>query len=362
MVSTWGQNSATCGDNAYWKLDSDGVFTISGTGAMQDYTFSNGVVNSPWWNVKDNIKNVVVDEGIITIGNNAFRSCSTLKSVSLAASITTIGDEAFSFSNLEYIDLSRCVGLTTIGKFTFLSCSTLKWASLAASITTIGIGAFWNSGLESIDLSGCTGLTTIDNLAFNACSALKSASLPPSITKISNQAFSFSALEYIDLSGCTGLVTIGSCAFYDCSALKWASLAASITTIGIGAFQDCSLLATITSLATVPPTLGTDVFANVDKSIPVIVPVGTIDAHKAADGWKEFTNISDGATGIVGTQGDNGFVVDGNKIVLSEVQQVTVYSLAGALIYQGYTDSITIDEAGMYIVKIASGAVKIVIR
>ena len=121
VVSTWGQNSATCGDNAYWTLDSDGVLTISGTGAMQDYTFSNGVVNSPWWNVKDNIKNVVVDEGIITIGNYAFSNCSALKSAALPASITTIGDEAFSFSNLEYIDLSRCVGLTTIGKFTFLS-------------------------------------------------------------------------------------------------------------------------------------------------------------------------------------------------------------------------------------------------
>ena len=268
VASTWGQSSGTCGDNAYWTLDSDGVLTIGGTGAMWDYTFNNVVVNSPWWNVKDNIKNVVVGEGITTIGN----------------------------------------------------------------------------------------------LAFYFCSALKAATLPASITTIGNYAFQKSALESIDLSGCTGLTTIGNSTFRGCSVLKSLSLSASITTIENSAFQDCNSLATITSLATVPPTLGTDVFANVDKSIPVIVPVGTVDAHKAADGWKEFTNISDGATGIVGTLGDNGFVVDGNNIVLKEVQQVTVYNLAGALIYHGYTDSITIDEAGMYIVKIASGAMKIVIR
>ena len=191
-----------------------------------------------------------------------------------------------------------------------------------------------------VDLSQCTILTTIGSYAFYNCNNLKA----------------------IDLSQCVALETIGDRAFNTCSKLKTLSLPASLTTVGDKAFENCRSLTAITSLATVPPTLGTDVFANVDKSIPVIVPVGTVDAHKAADGWKEFTNISDGATGIENIQGDNCFVVDGNNIVLKEVQQVTVYNLAGALIYHGYTDSITIDEAGMYIVKIASGAMKIVIR
>ena len=103
-------------------------------------------------------------------------------------------------------------------------------------------------------------------------------------------------------------------------------------------------------------------FNGVDKTIPVMVPVGTVDDHKAADGWKEFTNIQDGSTGIGGVMGEGAITVDGNNIVLSEAQQVAVYSAMGALIYQGYTDSITIDEAGLYIVKTASATAKVVIK
>ena len=54
--------------------------------------------------------------------------------------------------------------------------------------------------------------------------------------------------------------------------------------------------------------------------------------------------------------------VDGNSIVLSEAQQVEVYSTMGTLIYNGFTDRITINVAGIYIVRIASGVVKIIIK
>ena len=155
VVSAWGQTSGTCGDNATWELSSEGMLTISGTGAMQNYTYNDGTINSPWWNVRDNIKNVVVGEGITTIGNLAFYFCSALKAATLPASITTIGNYAFQKSALESIDLSGCTGLTTIGNSTFDYCSALKSAALPASITTIGELAFCD----------CITLTTIYSLA-----------------------------------------------------------------------------------------------------------------------------------------------------------------------------------------------------
>ena len=65
------------------------------------------------------------------------------------------------------------------------------------------------------------------------------------------------------------------------------------------------------------------------------------------------------ATGIYDIADTEAITVDGNSITLTEAQQVSVYDAMGAMVYQGYTDSFTIETSGIYIVKTVGGAVKI---
>ena len=84
-------NSGKCGDNVTWTLKTDGTLTISGTGAMTDYTTFNG---SPLYAYREDVTKLIVEEGVTSIGSYAFYKC-YCNSVELPASLTKIGTSAF---------------------------------------------------------------------------------------------------------------------------------------------------------------------------------------------------------------------------------------------------------------------------
>ena len=121
--------SGTCGaegnngDNLTWILDDEGVLTISGTGAMASWNWK----GSPWYANKDKIESVVIEDGVTSIGANAFDGCSGLTSITIPSSVTSIGE------------------------YTFYGCSGLTSITIPNSVTSIGTSAF----------SGCSGLTRV---------------------------------------------------------------------------------------------------------------------------------------------------------------------------------------------------------
>ena len=84
VVTRWNE------DSLIWTLAADGTMTISGTGTMKNY--SN---DSPATQKKDNIKKVVIEDGVTSIGDNAFYDCTGLTSIEIPDSVTSIGDCAF---------------------------------------------------------------------------------------------------------------------------------------------------------------------------------------------------------------------------------------------------------------------------
>ena len=160
------------GKNVSWLLNlSSGVLTISGTGAMANYS---SLSNIPWYSNRNVITSVVIGEGVTTIGNGAFYQCNNLASVSIPASVTSIGEEAF----------AEC------GPSTGMAVAIAEGSALEA----IGAKAFVFSNLESITLPG--SLTSIGRNAFNYCSRLASvyvmAKTPPTL---GNYAFDNNASE-----------------------------------------------------------------------------------------------------------------------------------------------------------------------
>ena len=83
--------SGTCGADLTWTLDEAGLLTVSGTGAMTDYAAK----KAPWYAKRSTIGQIVVEEGVTAIGNNAFYDCAKMTQVSIPLSVTTIGDQAF---------------------------------------------------------------------------------------------------------------------------------------------------------------------------------------------------------------------------------------------------------------------------
>ena len=98
----------TCGEDLVWGLDKEGILTISGTGAMYDFKSAGGLephsvipMNetslevAPWSAYSSQIKQVVVKDGVTSIGDNAFADCEQLTEVKIPKTVTEIGDDVF---------------------------------------------------------------------------------------------------------------------------------------------------------------------------------------------------------------------------------------------------------------------------
>ena len=83
--------SGTCGDSAKWKF-ADGVLTIYGTG---DMNYGTSLADLPWYDLREEITSVVVDEGVTSIGASAFYGIDSIKTVSLPEGLLSIGNCAF---------------------------------------------------------------------------------------------------------------------------------------------------------------------------------------------------------------------------------------------------------------------------
>ena len=182
--------------------------------------------------------------------------------------------------------------------------------------------------------------------------------VPASVTSIAKYAFAGSnALTEVTLP--EGLTDIAEYAFAWCRNLTKISLPESLDNIGKLAFVECSALTELTVLATTPPTLGTDVFLNVSRDIPVYVPATSLDTYKAANVWKEFTNLQTITTAIhTPSMPESIRVYDG---MLHNPQQLhlTLYDMQGRQVYSGTAATVS-QPAGVYVVRYAGASGKVV--
>ncbi len=206
--------SGQCGDNLTWNFDeATKTLTISGTGDMYDYLTpeAENPNAAPWKDL--DITTLVVEDGVTSIGWDAFKNIPSLTSVTLPNSIKTM-DSAFPFTGLTSVTIPE--GVTSINN-AFWGCSSLTSVNIPDTVTSMQVAFVECSGLTSIDIPDC--VTNI-NGAFQGCTSLTSVTVPSSVT----------AMLYA-FAGCTSLTTV--------------NIPVSLTTIGEYSFADCTNLTTV---------------------------------------------------------------------------------------------------------------------
>ena len=181
-TGAWAQTQWESGDCTVTL--NNGTLTVSGKGAMADYTQSD---KRPWDGNRNDITSVVVESGVTSVGKNTFESFSNLTSVTLPEDFTAIGPYAFcNCSSLQSITIPSTV--TSIGEGAFDGCSAMTSVTLPEGLTAIGAGTFGScSSLTSITIPST--VTSIGDMAFKSCSSLTSITIPSTVTSIGNYAF-----------------------------------------------------------------------------------------------------------------------------------------------------------------------------
>ncbi len=296
--------SGTCGNNLTWTLDNEGTLTISGTGEMTNYSSSSSN-RSPWYN-NTSIKNIIIQNGVTSIGDSAFEGCSSLTEITIPEGVTSIGDYAFyNCSSLTEITIPE--GVTSIGEVAFCGCSSLTEITIPEGVTSIGGDAFFAcSSLTEITLP--EGVTSIGSYAFSDCSSLKKVNItdleawckisfsnstsnplcngaelylngekvtkltiPDTVTEIKDYAFcGCSSLTEITLP--EGVTSIGISAFSGCSSLTEITIPEGVTSIGNSAFEFCSSLTEITIPEGVTTSIGEYMFSGCISLTEITIP------------------------------------------------------------------------------------------
>ena len=199
--------NGSCGENISYTIDSEGTLFISGSGKMQDYN-----KHSPFTTNSNIIRNVVIENGITSIGEYAFYQCGGINSVTIPDSVIDIGKDAFSgCSGLQSITLPPHI--THITEYSFKECRRLTSLTIPDSVTTIDSCAFDDcSGLTTLTIGN--HVTSIAIGAFSFCENLTSVTIPDSVTSLGADVF-FGCRKLKSITIPDSLISIGEDAFYD---------------------------------------------------------------------------------------------------------------------------------------------------
>lgn len=228
--------------------------------------------------------NIILPQNLTKIGISCFDGA-LIKQIAIPDTVTEIGDGAFNYCE-QLASIALPSGLQKISSRMLAECRSLTSITIPASVTEIGSQAFASSGLTSITIPST--VTTLGSMAFNGCESLAHMDIQANVTEIPDDFATESGRTSVTLPDT--VETIGRSAFISARAsLTEITIPASVTSIGDYAFAQNASMATVTCLATTPPTLGRDVFALSTGSV-IKVPAASVAAYKAADGWKDYAS------------------------------------------------------------------------
>ncbi len=237
------------------------------------------------------VTDLVIPEGVTSIGGSAFRGCTGLTSVTIPDSVTSIGGYAFyECTSLTSVTISDSV--TSIGTYAFYGCTGLT----AVHITDLGAwcgisfgssaanplywaGNLYLNGRLVTNLEIPDSVTGIGSYAFYGCTGLTSVTIGSGI--IGEYAFLVcTGLTQVTIGN--GVESIGDYAFKGCTGLTSITIPDSVTSIGLYAFCDCTSLTSVT-IGKGAKSIDNKAFRNCDSLTSIVVDSGNSAYHSAGN-------------------------------------------------------------------------------
>lgn len=332
-----------CGDGLTYDI-TEGVLTISGTGAMYD---------EPLFMSNDEITSVVIEEGVTSIGRDTFYHCDNITEVSIASTVSSVGDEAFSY----------CTGLTSI--------------TIPETVKTLGDRVFVeSSSLEEIIVDANNpSYASADGVLFDkamqqliyypGAKKAEEYEIPGTVTSINDYAFS-NCRNITSVVVPEGVTYFGFYSFYNCEYLETINFPSTLETIGNSAFYGCSSLACDIIIPEGMKSVGDSAFAECSSITRVVLPesVSLIDYHafygcydlesitisnKKCKIYEESETISRNAVicGYAGSTAYDYAFENGREFMDIETEEVTLKGQCGPnLVYEIKDNVITITGTG----------------
>ena len=333
------------------------------------------------------ITGITFNEGLETIGDEAFIDCVNLQEVHFSSTLKNIGVAVF--ENTPWLN-NQPQGMIYAGQVAMLYKGSIPEGTalrLKDDTRHIATSAFYGQkGLQSIHLP--EGLETIGSGAFCSCKGLMTLNLPASLERMGNDCFrDCLALQSVTMPD--GLTEIGSYAFINCIALTEVKLPAQLKQIQFEAFENCSALNTlvlpeglekigrrafdgctalrqITVTSPEPPVCASEnVFAaSTYEETELWVPAGTAAAYQEAKSWKNFQHVKESAVSGISPvlQSHTLYRLQGRTLVLTPqaaVRGAAVYGLNGQLLYTGHGDRISLPARQVVLVHIGQQVYKV---
>lgn len=304
-------SNATFGSNATIHIPAS--VTKIGISAFENYGAANSIA----------VLDFASGSKLKSISTDAFNSCYSLTSITLPASLTTIGAYAFyGCKNLSSVTFEDGSLMATIGREAFRGCSSLTAITIPSNMITLDEYAFGDcTSLTDLTVQS-TKLTTVRNYIFANCKLTNvtlpegmttvprifyhakfapgtTVTIPSTATSISEYAFNSTNIAGIQFAG-NSVTSIGQYAFEDCSSLADITLPSTLKTIGTAAFKNCSSISSVI-IPSEMTAIGREVFNGCSgiTSLSIGPKVTSIGAYAfyGCRGLKELT-IPDNVTSI----------------------------------------------------------------
>ena len=246
----------------------------------------------------NNLTTITIPESVTSIGSNAFYGCSKLSAVHISSIEAWCG---ISFANTRSNPLSQAgslylngalirelvvpEGVKSIGDYAFYRCS-LTSITISEGVTEIGVCAFGESYIRNITIPESVILIGKD--AFYRCYRLTSITIPEGVTSIGEGTF-FACINLTSITIPESVTSIGSNAFHGCSKLPDITIPKCVESIGSSAFAYCSGLTYVYCYAETVPSTEIDAFVGSSiESATLYVPADALESYKASVPWDKF--------------------------------------------------------------------------
>lgn len=293
----YGDSDAYCGEGVTYTLV-DGTLTISKPGSGSGYMYDYPQGGTPWYNERNQIKHIIVESGVKSIGNYAFGVCQYLESVTLPEGLEYIHIGAFNNCGMEEIVIPNSV--IEIGESAFNNSRNLNKVILGKNLEKILTGAFSGTLLnyvycyapippelsgycfqtqnrlyvpsESVNLYKTTPVWKDfalilpineepveqednkcgENLTYYYFEEDKTLTISGTGEMWNYSYTNYQSTPWNNISSKIekiiieeGVTSIGSFVFYKCAGVRTLSIPNSVTSIGISAFWGCSSLESV---------------------------------------------------------------------------------------------------------------------